>query len=391
MIFYIISGVLFLSGAFLIIINLINNKRRKINLIKRKWQNYAILIPARYEAKVIRDLLDSLKDQISSFKDTYIIVESENDETVTIAKEYGANIFIRTELENRHRKGFALDEVLKEILKNKHYDLYFIFDADNILDKDFIKEMLNSYNEGYDIAVAYRSIKNNVNWVTTCSGLTFSMINTIFNKTNIKFNKSVIISGTGYYISGEIIEKLGGFPFNSLTEDYELSLYVEANHISCTYNEKAIFYDEQPVLYKNTIKQRKRWVKGYFVNRFHYLPLLKKEWKNAREVSILGEWIGIKPCILIVLGILFWLIYFMAKGDYLFILFSILLIYFALCFLTYIILKIDKNISLSKKRKRQMIWFHPIYLASYLHVVLLVFLHPNVKWDRVEHNRNLNI
>lgn len=38
-----------------------------------------------------------------------------------------------------------------------------------------------------------------------------------------------------------------------------------------------------------------------------------------------------------------------------------------------------------------MIWFHPIYLASYLHVVLLVFLHPNVKWDRVEHNRNLNI
>ena len=89
MIFYIISGILFLSGAFLIIINLINNKRRKINLIKSKWLNYAILIPARYEAKVIRDLLNSLKDQISSFKDTYIVVESENDETVTIAKEYG--------------------------------------------------------------------------------------------------------------------------------------------------------------------------------------------------------------------------------------------------------------------------------------------------------------
>ncbi len=273
MIFYIISGVLFLSGAFLIIINLINNKRRKINLIKRKWQNYAILIPARYEAKVIRYLLDSLKDQISSFKDTYIIVESENDETVTIAKEYGANIFIRTELENRHRKGFALDEVLKEILKNKHYDLYFIFDADNILDKDFIKEMLNSYNDGYDIAVAYRSIKNNINWVTTCSGLTFSMINTIFNKTNIKFNKSVIISGTGYYISGEIIEKLGGFPFNSLTEDYELSLYVEANHISCTYNEKAIFYDEQRQVLKHQLNNEQDGLKVF-------LKLEKKELKN---------------------------------------------------------------------------------------------------------------
>ena len=389
MIFYIISGILFLSGAFLIIINLINNKRRKINLIKRKWQNYAILIPARYEAKVIRDLLDSLKDQISSFKDTYIIVESENDETVTIAKEYGANIFIRTELENRHRKGFALDEVLKEILKNKHYDLYFIFDADNILDKDFIKEMLNSYNDGYDIAVAYRSIKNNINWVTTCSGLTFSMINTIFNKTNIKFNKSVIISGTGYYISGEIIEKLGGFPFNSLTEDYELSLYVEANHISCTYNEKAIFYDEQPTSFKTSIKQRTRWVKGFFEARK----------KRAKELKDFSRILGVTPYILMVIGAIIAvttlainLVINIINNDnysiYLFyLLLVILFIYLILMIFTICMFILEKGkLNVSKKQMKLAIILNPIFLLSYIHC-LVKSLTTKVTWEKIEHGK----
>ena len=55
---------------------------------------------------------------------------------------------------NKKRKGFTLDDAIKEILKsNKKYDAYFIFDADNILDKNYIKEMTKSFDEGYDIEI----------------------------------------------------------------------------------------------------------------------------------------------------------------------------------------------------------------------------------------------
>lgn len=378
-----IGIILFLFTLFL--------KKEVILKEEEKEPTICFLVPARNESKVIEPLLYSILHQTIPIipNDIYVIVEDKGDPTVSICQKYGISVIVRKNLDKR-TKGYALDEGLKNI--NKKYDLYFIMDADNVMEAHFVEEMLKSYRSGYDIATGYRNVKNgNDSLISAASGLTFSFLNNVLNKGKIKRNLPVTLSGTGFYIKGDILNKMDGYPFCSLTEDYELSLYSVLQQYKTTYNEKAIFYDEQPVLYKNTINQRKRWVKGYFVNRFHYLPLLKKEWKNTRDVSILGEWIGIKPCILIVLGILFWLIYFMAKGDYLFILFSILLIYFALCFLTYIILKIDKNISLSKKRKRQMIWFHPIYLASYLHVVLLVFLHPNVKWDRVEHNRNLNI
>ena len=39
------------------------------------------------------------------------------DETVKIVKEYGGNIYVRKNIENRRRKGYALDECLKNILK----------------------------------------------------------------------------------------------------------------------------------------------------------------------------------------------------------------------------------------------------------------------------------
>ena len=52
-------------------------------------------------------------------KDVYVIVESLKDETVNICKKYSASVILRKKL-NLQRKGYALDEAVKEILlKNK--------------------------------------------------------------------------------------------------------------------------------------------------------------------------------------------------------------------------------------------------------------------------------
>ena len=77
------------------------------------------------------------------------------DDSVTqeqIAKKYNANIIIRQKLELK-RKGYALMEAIEKITKTKNYDAYFIFDADNILDKNYISEMNKSFMSGYDIGI----------------------------------------------------------------------------------------------------------------------------------------------------------------------------------------------------------------------------------------------
>ena len=190
---------------------------------RNKLTNFCILIPARDESKVIEDLLKSIKEQTKkvNMKDVYVIVESNLDPTVSIALNYQASIFIRKHL-NLKRKGYALDECIKDILaKGKKYDAYFILDADNVLDKDFLKEMEKSYQEGYDIASGYRNLKNgNDSIISACSGITFAFLNSNGNETKSKQSRNITLSGTGLYISGDIVNKWASFPFHSLTEDY---------------------------------------------------------------------------------------------------------------------------------------------------------------------------
>ena len=247
---------------------------------KNNKGKFAILIPARDESRVIEELLNSILNQTRKIDsdDVYVIVEEESDKTVELVKNKNMNIVFRHDL-SKKRKGYALDDAIKEILEQKkHYDAYFIFDADNVLDKDYIKNMEEAYEDGYDIGIGYRNTKNgNDSVIAAASSLTFSMINTLGNEHKTKCNNTLTISGTGFYIKGDIVEKLSGYPFNSLTEDYELTLYATLNDLTTTYVKNAIFFDEQPVKYNITINQRTRWIKGFFEARKKYIPLLLKK------------------------------------------------------------------------------------------------------------------
>ncbi len=166
------------------ILHIINIKAEPISLIKRnKPDNICVLIPARNESIVIEKLLDSLNNQ--SYKinmnDVYVIVESLDDPTVQICEKYNVNVYLRTIFDIR-TKGRAIDLCIKDILKNKRYDMYFIFDADNRLDYKFVEEMVESYQDGYDYVIGYRNSTNFThNRITIASGLLFSFLNDLGN------------------------------------------------------------------------------------------------------------------------------------------------------------------------------------------------------------------
>ena len=280
---FIIMLILIFIGILLLIIK--NIQKRNLILERNKGNNkFCILIPARYESEVIENLLKSINESTVkvSNKDVYVIIESLEDPTYKIVKNYDMNIILRKNL-NLKRKGYALEEAFDYLKTNKkEYDLYFIFDADNILDKDFIKNMLISYNEGYDIACGYRRIKNKkLNVISISSILTFSLINTISNNNKSKKGKNVVLSGTGFYLSKKVIKD--NYKFHTLTEDYELSLYSIINNFNSTYNLNAIYYDEQPNDYKTTVNQRLRWIKGYLEVRKKYSKIFLSVQENERH------------------------------------------------------------------------------------------------------------
>lgn len=372
---------------------------------KRKCtHNFCVLIPARYESKVIEGLLRSIKNQTYkiNMKDVYVVVESLEDKTVNICKKYNTSVFVRKDLELK-RKGYALDEAVKYILScNKNYDAYFIFDADNVLDENYFKNMIPIFDKGYDLSAGYRNCKNgNDSVISAASALTFSLVNTVFNEKKNRETRNITFSGTGFYIRGYLIKKWGGYPFHTLTEDYELSSYATLNNLTTYYNVNSVFYDEQPLRFKDTINQRIRWIRGYFDVRKLYTKRMFQSLDSADKNygSKLDEAFGIIPYILIVIGLVIWLLSLMFfviynfllnnklwKSNALELIIYLFAIYFILMIMTFVMLILEgKKINLNKKTKLKALFYNPIFMITYVPCAIRALTAKEVSWTRVEH------
>ncbi len=362
---------------------------------RKKQARVAVLIPARDESAVIAGLLEDLKKQTAPImmRDIYVIVEDLNDPTVAICEEAGVQVILRKTLA-RQRKGYALDEAIHEILgRFEEYDVYFVFDADNRLEPDYIERMLKIYRKGYDMATGYRKPKNgNQNAVTAVSALTFTMINVMSNHKRVRHGANVVFSGTGLFVSGDLVKEWQGWPFHGLTEDYEMSLYATLYGVPTYYYEDATFYDEQPTRYKETVKQRVRWIKGYFEARKKYVPLLKVKGECKNRGSVTREIVGVKPAIWAIIGVvalildgLIWLIAF-GKAAWIPVLVigMLLLVYIVLMVITLVMIRREK-MEFWPGIKFLAVIYNPIYLASYVPCAIKALLKREVTWQKIEH------
>lgn len=400
---FIISMLLFSYRFFYIIVAFLKDKPLKET---KNLGRYAILIPAREESKVIDKLLKSIKNQTydNSLIDVYVVTERLNDPTNHIVSSYGYNFFVRKDLKNKRTKGYALNEVIQDIYKKDiKYDAYFIFDADNVLAPNFIEEMNKAYFMGYDVAMAYRNIVNiHDNWVSTCSALLFSNTNTFQNKARSRTTKSIIVSGTGYYISSKIMDKFKGFPFNSLTEDFEISNYLIANNIKTKYVTSTEFFDEQPTTIKTINKQRIRWCRGFFDVSKDYSKTLTKSFfkKGSNKLAILDAKFSIMPNVCFIVTFIVYLLFLIVgiTGGLIFKNFqlveycliclsrTILFYYIGLDIYTMLMLIAEKDkFYLNKKETLSCLLLNPLFIGMFVYHAVKALLTKKVEWKPIEH------
>lgn len=391
--FFFLALFFFLLALFFFCFQFLISRKNILVLEKNICNNprFCVLIPARDESFVIRKLLESILRQTRKvfMQDVYVIVEDMEDPTVQICEEYGAKVIIRKHL-NLKSKGYALAEAVEFLEeKQKFYDAYFIMDADNVLDEHYFEEMEYDYLQGYAISTGYRSYKNaNASIVSSAAGVIYTFMNEWINKVNMKYQKNLMLSGTGFYIHGDYIQKWKTYPFHSLCEDVELSYYATLHGLSMHYNSRAIFYDEQPTSMRVSIKQRKRWVRGYFNNWFSSIPIFLKVSKinKPNSGSIWDMTLGILPIIFLVLSFLFFGTFLILSQAYWSFFYLFLLIYLFLALGTFCILVWErKKLGMSLSMMFCTIWYHPFFLMTYLWVVLLAIVQRDMQWDKIPH------
>lgn len=255
-------------------------QRRRRNRIAQAAENhaaphrYAVIIPARNEQQVISNLIDSLKQQDypGELIDIFVIADNCTDNTASIAREAGATVFERFD-QIRKGKGYALDYALKEIFAHydKGYEAFVVFDADNLADKSFFREMNKAFDGGARIITSYRNSKNfGSSWVSSASTLWYLRESRFLNAARAALNSSCMVSGTGFLVARDILETNGGWKHHLLTEDIEFSIDAVIHGEKVVFCEKAMIYDEQPISFSQSWIQRLRWAKGFYQVFRHY-------------------------------------------------------------------------------------------------------------------------
>lgn len=238
-------------------------------LTAKKNHRYAVLISARNESAVIGNLIHSIKVQNypQELIDIFVVADNCTDNTAEIAEEAGATVFRRFN-DELIGKGYALDFAIKTIrahYADRGYEAYFVFDADNVLDVNYFREMNKTFDNGAMASTSYRNSKNyDSNWISAGYATWFLREAKFLSQARLNLNTSCAISGTGFFISAKIIDKVGGWKWHLLTEDIEFSTSSIIDGLRIAYCPTAVLYDEQPITFRDSWNQRFRWAKGFY-------------------------------------------------------------------------------------------------------------------------------
>ncbi|WEV72016.1 glycosyltransferase family 2 protein [Bifidobacterium sp. ESL0790] len=362
-------------------------------------KRYAVLISARNEENVVPHLIDSIRAQTypSDMVDIWLVADNCTDNTAEVVRAKGCNVVERHDTEHIG-KGYALTYLLNAMISrgvSDDYDAYFVFDADNRLDKHYIEEMNKAFQSGFRILTSYRnSVNLSDNWVSSGSALWFIRESRFLNNSRMLFGSSCHVGGTGFMFSREVMKRNNGWKFHLLTEDLEFTMDSVLHGDRIGYCGTAILYDEQPVTFGQSWRQRLRWSKGFLQVFRYYGPQLIKRAVRERDFSAVDFTLLICPftvlgALRVVFGVCFALFGFVSWASQLNSLVSWiaggvlgLLGMMALALLT--ILAERDQVGATNKELFAYVLSFPIYMASYIPISFQAIF-SKAQWKPIAH------
>ena len=258
----VISGAMLalkLVSAYFLIVALFALKKPKPIPRANPKTRFACVIAARNEERVIGELVQSLLRQNypKTLFDIYVMPNNCTDHTALAAIRAGAAILKpRSEV---HCKGDALFETLLK----KDYDAFCVFDADNVVDADFLSRMNDAFLAGARVTKGAMRVKNpQDSSLCGCYGLYFTCFDFFFSRARMNCGLSSKLVGTGFAVHRSVLEQSGGWNSATIAEDAEFAAYLAETGTRVWFVPEAVTYDEAPTSVRVSLRQRRRWSSG---------------------------------------------------------------------------------------------------------------------------------
>lgn len=368
-------------------------------LLKNKKHKFMAIIPAHNEEKVIVNLIESLKNQDydKNLYDIYVIADNCTDNTAKYAKEAGAIVYKRFD-ETKKTKGYALNWFLKQKIEEKaDYDAFLVFDADNIVEKNFIKVMNRKLCQGEEVVQGYKDIKNPTeSWVSAGYAFFYWTMHRFYHLARYNVGLSPLLNGTGFMVKFDLIKETG-WDTKTLTEDIEFSLKQIIKGKRLGWATDAIVYDEQPEKFKASWTQRTRWTVGHIQCMKIYTKDLAKAVKTNKTIMnfdgllyIVGSIpMFILSMVLLLSNFVIYAVDTMTTAELIInIVRYIVPTFFFPIFTALFTMYLDK-----KPIKPMLKWalYYPLFMGTWLLINFKCLFKQDTTWEKIDHVRSVDI
>lgn len=240
----------------------------------RKLRRFVVFFPAYKEDRVIASSVRSFlqQDYPQELFDIIVISDRMQPSTNEDLRSLPIRLLIADYQDSSKAKALTM---AVDSIRNEHYDIAVVMDADNLTSPDFLAEVNRAFDSGIRAVQAHRTGKNLTTNISILDGISEEINNGIFRSGHNALGLSAALSGSGMAFDADWFQRNVQF-LETAGEDKELEVLLLQQRIHTTYLPQIPIYDEKTQKKEAISNQRKRWIAAQFgILRSSFLSLPK--------------------------------------------------------------------------------------------------------------------
>jgi poly-beta-1,6 N-acetyl-D-glucosamine synthase len=220
----------------------------------------SVLVPAYNEAKVIEQTIRRILASDYPHLEVIVIDDGSTDDTSGVVRlHFADDPRVRLITVANGGKAAALNRGLAEA----RGDVIVALDADTHFQRNSIRRLVRWFKDPAIGAVAGNAkVGNRINIITRWQALEYVTSQNLERRALAALGCITVVPGAIGAWKREALERLGGFPLDTLAEDQDLTLAMLTSGYTVLYDSTAIAWTEAPDTVRGLIKQRFRWAYG---------------------------------------------------------------------------------------------------------------------------------
>ncbi len=252
-----VFGLLFAFLMLVLITAFISNFKK---VEKREYEpKVSVVVPCYNEEKDIGKCLDSIyasnypKDKM----DVVVVDDGSSDNSLRILEEYKKKYEGLEIIQGKHG---GKSEALNLGVEKAKNEIIFTVDADTIVGKNTLKRLVLPFvNDNVGATNGSCVARNKKSFWGMFQNVEYHYNNLIRKSFSVLFNNGIWFYGAFACYRKSLLDKIGGFKKDSMTEDADIALEIYANGFKTVNVHDAFGYVLVPTSLKALISQRTRW------------------------------------------------------------------------------------------------------------------------------------